>query len=382
MNAPLRRGFTTGTCAAAATKGALVALFAGTRPERVAVDTLNGVRFDAELLDMRVGADSACCAVRKDGGDDPDVTTGLLVYATVTLVDDGASEVRIDGGEGVGRVTRPGLDRNVGEAAINTGPRRAIETAARDVMNSFDYNGSVEVVVSVPGGDVVAKKTFNPRLGIEGGISILGTTGVVEPMSLQAILDTIRVELRQQRALQRDIVAIAPGNYGLDFIKSRLGFDLDKAVKCSNFVGASIDLAVELGFTEVLICGHIGKLIKTSGGIMNTHSREADARLELTAAAALEVGCSRENALKILRCVSTDEALEVLRTENLEQPFFDRVVEKLRFYLDKRAADRLRVEAIVYSNKTETLAATPGADAMLRKLRDVVGDVNNVQEDS
>lgn len=366
---PLRKGFTTGSCAAAAAKAALIAVITRRFPDTVVIHTLNGARYEPEILEPALGEDFASCGVRKDGGDDPDATTGLIVRADVTLARDDGDEIRIDGGEGVGRVTRPGLDQPVGNAAINSGPRRAVEKAVREALNDLGVRSSVDVVISVPGGEEVAKKTFNPRLGIEGGISILGTTGVVEPMSTKAILDTIRVELRQQRALQRDIAAVAPGNYGLEFIRSRLKFDLDKAVKCSNYLGDALDYAAELGFKRILVCGHLGKLIKTSGGIFNTHSRDADARMELCAAAALDIGADAELARRILRCVSTDEVLEILRENNLEQKFLDRVVEKLAFYLDRRAAGRMSVEAVVYSNKTEALATTPGAEELLSVLR-------------
>ena len=225
------------------------------------------------------GETKVSCAVQKDGGDDPDVTTGALIYAAVSFQDginaeDQSEHVRekepvitIDGGSGVGRVTRPGLDQPVGNAAINHVPREMIEKEVCEVCMALDFHGALAVEISVPGGGELAKSTFNPRLGIVGGISILGTSGIVEPMSAQALLDTIRVELRQHRALGEQLVAVSPGNYGLDFMKRTYDYDLDRSVKCSNFIGQTIDMAVEYGFTHMLMTGHIGKLIKVSGGI-------------------------------------------------------------------------------------------------------------------
>lgn len=372
----MKRGFTTGSCAAAAAKGAAIALLTGEYPDRVAIETPKGLVFNAELLDRFRAPDEASCGVRKDGGDDPDVTTGLIVYARVRRDDRLEGQIRIDGGEGVGRVTLPGLDQPVGAAAINSGPRRAIERELRDVAGALGYSGSFDVIISIPGGEEVAKRTFNPRLGIVGGLSVLGTSGVVEPMSLRAIVDTIRVELSQARALGRSKILVAPGNYGRDFINARYGGDLDRAIKCSNFIGQTIDMARELGFTDLLFCAHIGKGIKVAGGIMNTHSRESDARMELAAAFALEVGASREDALDILRGTTTDVAMDALARRGLEDAFMSRVAEKCAFYLQKRAGDGLRVETIVFSHKSEAVGASEGAKRLFDEAEDELKKIN------
>ena len=329
----MRYGFTTGSCAAAAAKAAAYMLLIGKKKTQITIQTPKGISFHAEILDISRQERTVRCAVRKDGGDDPDVTTGALVYATVTLKDEEeeyiASKEKIadsqvseerkfekpkktsgsNGGIGVGRVTKPGLDQPVGNAAINHVPREMITKEVEEVCRLADYRGGLFVEISVPGGEELAQKTFNPRLGILGGISILGTTGIVEPMSNQAILDTIRVELNQRRAAGYDYVAISPGNYGLDFLKAAYGYDLDRSVKCSNFIGQTMDMAVELGFKRVLLTGHIGKLIKVAGGIMNTHSREADCRMELLAAFAVRFQVPKERIQEMLECVTTEEAV-------------------------------------------------------------------------
>ena len=275
----MRYGFTTGSCAAAAAKAAAYMLLSGMEKTEITIETPKGIPYTAQITDIQRKECAVTCAVIKDGGDDPDVTTGSRIVARVTLPEEQPdsgekrtqAEILIDGGTGVGRVTKPGLDQPVGNAAINHVPREMIAKEVLEVCDLMDYKGNLQVIISVPEGEAIAKQTFNPRLGIVGGISILGTSGIVEPMSNQALLDTIRVELNQRRAEGFDYIAVAPGNYGLDFMKKAYGYDLDKSVKCSNFIGVTIDMAVECGFTRMLLTGHIGKLIKVAGGIMNAH---------------------------------------------------------------------------------------------------------------
>ena len=368
--------FTTGSCAAAAAKAAAYMLLSGHNKADIVIMTPKMIPFHATLVHIKKGKDEVSCGVEKDGGDDPDVTTGSIIYATVSFCDRKDEKmlpvqhsVWIDGGEGVGRVTKAGLDQPVGNAAINSVPRQMIEREVTEVMNLLDCKRPLKVVISVPGGEELAKNTFNPRLGIEGGISILGTSGLVEPMSVQALRDTIRVELHQQRILGKKALAIAPGNYGLDFMKNTYDFDLDQAVKCSNYIGATLDMLAEEGFTKVLLCGHIGKLIKVAGGIMNTHSAEADCRIELMVNAALMAGLSIEGLQKMQSCISTDAAYQILFDAGLTRPFMDIIMEKIHFYLQKRARNRFEIECIVFSNEFGSLGQTEGALSLLKELK-------------
>ncbi len=360
----MKKGFTTGSCAAAASKAAAIMLLSGKKKTQIEIETPAGIKYSPELEDIQFDSGYASCAVRKQSGDDPDITNGILVYAKVSCIDpkDEESRVLIDGGKGVGRVTRPGLDQPVGNAAINSVPRQMIEKEVRQVMDLYDYDGSLFIEISVPDGEALAEKTFNPRLGIEGGISIIGTTGIVEPMSTKALLDTILVELRQKRAMGDCCAIVSPGNYGREFMKEKYGYDLDAAVKCSNYIGETIDMAKELGFEKLVLCGHIGKLIKVSGGIMNTHSREADCRMELLAAAAIKCGASTEVLQEILGCVSTEEALDIYFREGIEKECFDYIMEKIAFYLSKRGAGQIQTECIMYSNKEGLLGKTENAE--------------------
>lgn len=369
----LRKGFTTGSCGAAAAKAALYMLLTGSVKEEIEIITPGGAVFRTEVKDIFREGNRVRCAVVKDGGDDPDVTTGLHVTAEVRAEErtDGTLEIQIEGGPGVGRVTLPGLDQLVGNAAINRVPRQMIEKELSEVAELMDFRGRIRVILSVPGGEAAAERTFNPRLGIEGGISILGTTGIVEPMSTRAILDTIRVELNQRKALGDRIAAISPGNYGLNFMKETYGYDLNRSVKCSNYVGDTVDMVREMGFRGMLLTGHIGKLIKVSGGIMNTHSKEGDARMELLAAGVIRAGGSTDTLRGILNCRVTEEALGIIQGESpaLLRKSMESVMDRILYYLRKRAGEELPVECILYSNEFGLLAASPGAMDMLEELR-------------
>lgn len=388
MSKELKYGFTTGSCAAAAAKAAAYMIFTQSTVEHIELLTPGNIVYDAELTDIRIEKYRASCAVVKNGGDDPDVTSGAHIYATVTVSGDTSDEetsdeiisgraaaynggsivVNIDGGQGVGRVTKAGLDQPVGSAAINHVPREMIESAVIDVAKAFDYSGQIDVLISIPEGEELTKKTMNSKLGIEGGLSILGTSGIVWPMSTQAIVETIKVEARQRKALGQTILAVSPGNYGLDYMKQSYGYDLEKSVKCSNFIGDTIDIAVELGFEGMLITGHIGKLVKLAGGMMNTHSREGDCRMELLAAAGLRCGLSAKRAVEILSAVTTEEGIRILDEENLTKQTMKNLMESICFYADKRAQGNIRIEFILYSNKYGELAKSDGADDMLKLL--------------
>ncbi len=358
----MRHGFTTGSCAAAASKAAAYMLLTGKRKTEITIETPKGIPYMAQIIDIVQKETEVSCAVEKDGGDDPDITTGTLIYAKVSY---GAMpmneeqiypQIQIDGGIGVGRVTKPGLDQPVGNAAINHVPREMIEREVLQVCTLVDYKGSLMVEISVPEGERLAEQTFNPRLGIVGGISILGTNGIVEPMSNQAILDTIKVELNQRRAQGFDYVAVSPGNYGLDFMKKTYGYDLNRSVKCSNFIGDTIDMAIELGFQKMLLTGHIGKLIKISGGIMNTHSKEGDCRMELLTACAIKCGVETKELSQMLECVTTEEAVRILSNSGKKQAVMDYAMERIFYYLNKRAKGKIKIDCIMYANEFGELA--------------------------
>ena len=372
-NRKMRFGYTTGSCAAAAAKGAAEILLGKQKIKEVPLMTPKGILLYLELLDIREEEGAVSCAVRKDAGDDPDTTDGILVFARVEkLKDSGKSaqpSILLDGGEGVGRVTRPGLSQKVGEAAINPVPRTMILSAVRETAEKYQYKGKLKVIISVPGGEETARRTFNPRLGILGGISILGTSGIVEPMSEAALIESIRVEMAQKAAEGMEYLLVTPGNYGADYLKGHMDLPFEKNIKCSNYVGETIDMAVNMGIKGILFVSHIGKFVKVASGIMNTHSHNADARMETLCACAIRAGAGLDCAKEILDCGTTDEALAVLKRYGVLKESMGQMMLKIQFYLDHRSYEQILLGAVIFSNEYGYLGQTENAERLIGKLK-------------
>ncbi len=365
-NQKLRCGYTTGSCAAAAAKAAAVMLLTGKVQGEIAISTPKGIPLNLEVKETVMKEEFVTCAIKKDSGDDADVTNGILVFATVRKTE---KDILIDGGAGVGRVTKPGLDQEVGQAAINRVPRRMIYSEVLEVCEEYGYTKGLEVIISIPEGQALAKKTFNPRLGIEGGLSVLGTSGIVEPMSEAALVETIRTEMGMLTAQGYDHLIAAPGNYGEAFSGGQLILPEKKTVKCSNFIGETIDMAYEFRLKGMLLVGHIGKLVKLGGGIMNTHSKWADARMEILCCCSLLAGADPVLLKNILECVTTDEALEKLQEAGLLEASMRVLMEKIEYHLEHRAYDGLAIGAVVFSNKFGLLGETSKAGYLMSQLK-------------
>lgn len=359
----LRYGFTTGTCAALASRAAVQSLLTGSVPKSVSLCTPKGWRVDApvlaedDLVPFARGGTHFRCGIQKDAGDDPDVTDGCNVYATAHLTARSTDGVRvtIDGGTGVGRVTKAGLDQPIGNAAINHVPRQMITAAVTDVCESCGFTGDVQIIIDIPDGERLAKNTFNPQLGITGGISVIGTSGVVEPMSEQALLDALEVEIRVIAAsyegkTDRPLV-ITPGNYGKDFVARYPRLAALPQLKCSNYIGAAIDLAVAYQFTHVTFVGHAGKFVKLAGGIMNTHSRVADCRLELVCAHAAVCGADKETCARIMDCATVDAALTVLDECNLTERVVHSLAHAAERHIARRVNSAYSFDLILFTNE-------------------------------
>lgn len=361
----LRCGYTTGTCAALAAAGAARLLLTGGPPEKLRLVTPKGIAVETEAAEWALEDGSARCSVVKDGGDDADITTGHLVTATVTKA---ASGVSIDGGRGVGRVTKPGLDQPVGAAAINQVPRRMIAAAVEAVRKEAGYGGGLSVLISVPDGEELARRTFNPALGIQGGISILGTSGIVEPMSLQAIVDTIALEIHQAAVSGERRLVLTPGNYGLDFLREafRLPPEIPR-VKFSNFAGEALDIAASEGFQSVLLVGHIGKLVKLAGGVMNTHSRWADCRMEMFCAHAAVRGGGTELCRRLMEAATTDACIALLDEAGLREAVLHSLLEAIQGHLDRRTGDGMLAGAVLFSNEYGLLGQTETAKKIMKQ---------------
>lgn len=367
-NKKMRFGFTTGSCAAAAAKAAAGILTEMLEPAEdgqyyIDLMTPKGIALHLRVENIRRGENWVSCGIVKDAGDDPDVTDGIMIEAKVSKREE--KGIYIDGGSGVGRVTRKGLEQPVGNAAINSTPRRMIEQAVAEIAEMSGTDCGFEVIVTAVGGRETAERTFNPRLGIKGGISILGTSGIVEPMSEAALLKSIEIELKQQLALGRRSLIVTLGNYGKAYLEKLNELPMKESVKCSNYVGEVIDMAVAGGAEGMLFVAHLGKFIKLAGGIMNTHSRNADCRAELMAANAMRAGADAESVLRILDTETTDEALAILKEKNLLEQTMRIIMEKTEYYLNRRTYGGMKIEALIFSNEFGYLGETSGCREMI-----------------
>ena len=367
----LRCGYTTGSCAAAAAKAAAEMIFTGHEVTGVKLMTPKGIMLDLDVADAELSEGSASCAIVKDSGDDPDITNGIRVYSRVRLIPEGTV---ILGGEGVGVVTKAGLDRPVGDAAINTVPRRMIGGAVAEIAEKYGYSGGFEVTVSIPQGVELAKKTFNPRMGIEGGISVIGTSGIVEPMSNSAVIETIRAEANMRRAAGQRNMLLTIGNYSEDFVQRELPFSLERSVTCSNFIGDAIDIGMELGFESILIVGHIGKLVKLGAGIMNTHSSWADGRMDVLVTCGVLAGADTDTLKRLPECATADAAMDILDEGGYLEKTAEILSQRMDSYLRARVKDSIPIAALAFSYKRELRVRTALAEELIKAITEEEND--------
>lgn len=377
----LRCGITTGTCTAAAAKAAATFLLLGIAQEEAVIHTPKGVTVQVPVFIEEHNTERVVCYVIKDSGDDPDVTNRAKIYVCVEKwsEDNGQKEnaffseqypnLILDGGQGVGRVVREGLEQKVGQAAINTVPRSMVFDAVHEICELAEYQEMLLITIFVPAGEELAKKTFNPRLGIEGGISILGTSGILEPMSEKAIVDTIETEIRQQSYLGRENLLVMPGNYGQSYASEYLKLDLAGSVKCSNYIGETIDLAVTYGMKRFLLVGNIGKLVKLAAGIMNTHSRMADGRCEIFAVHAVLCGGDQQLVQEIMGCMNTEQMLTILEERGIRQAVCDSICQRIEEYMEHRIGENMQYGVILFSEHFGWLGQTKEAENVLAVLR-------------
>lgn len=418
----LRLGITTGTCSAAAAQAAAMQLLLGVESHAVTLRTPKGMTVSVPVYLLESDSKKASYKVVKDSGDDPDVTNGTDVCVTVEYAQqstreksnrsagtsgdkkpngsveiggnagsDGIVEASIqsskngsqdrsraftsesfpyltlDGGIGIGRVTKEGLEQAVGQAAINRVPRQMIFDAVADVCEKANVCEPLHITVWMPEGETLAKRTFNPKLGIEGGLSVLGTSGILEPMSEQAIVATIETEIRQLHAVGEEKILVTPGNYGQAYASEYLGLDLAKSVKSSNYIGDTIDLAISYGMKDFLLVGNIGKLVKLAAGIFNTHSKVADGRGEIFAVHAAMAGAGADVVQEIYNCINTDRMLDVLEREGLREAVMQSILAAIEKHVDGRIGDTMRFGVIVFSEKYGYLGQTSDAERELNK---------------
>lgn len=361
----LRCGYTTGSCAAAAAKAAAEMLLTGNIVRNITIMTPKGIVLELDVQNSIIENDYALCSVIKDSGDDPDITNGISIFAKAEKIPSG---IEICGGEGIGIVTEKGLDQPVGTAAINSVPRKMIKEAVSEISEENGYYGGFKITVSVPGGEELARKTYNPRMGIEGGISIIGTSGIVEPMSSAALVETIRMEERVRKAQGLKNLLLTIGNYSDDFLTEKMPYIPDKGVKCSNYIGEAIDAALEYGFESILIVGHIGKLVKLGAGIMNTHSSQADGRMDVLVTCGVLAGADVETLRKIPECVTVDAALEILQNAGVLERVSEILMQKTEYYLNAKVKNTVKIGALMFSNKFGIIGQTSSAEKLIELI--------------
>lgn len=387
----LRNGYTTGTCAAAAAKAAAAFLLCGKNASCAELTLPGGTVCQIPVTQNGCGQGEACFYVQKDSGDDPDVTNGTKVFARVrqvgkrefeALCRTGAGyyleeypQLYLTGGQGIGMVTKPGLSCPVGHYAINPVPRSMILGAVEEIARTAAYEECLLIEIWIPEGEVLALQTFNPKLGIQGGISVLGTTGIVKPMSEEALLETIHLEIHMKAVNGAKVLLMAPGNYGEEFLKKELGIPMGSAVLCSNFVEDAVLMAEKEGFRNLLFVGHIGKLIKVSAGVENTHSKYGDGRMEQMAVLTKELG-HPELQERVRACNTTDDALALLKEQGLAKPLLCRTARYVKNWIETWSGGRITAEAVTFSTAHQLLGATENWQKLFDAWQETSGQSN------
>ena len=344
----LRSGFTTGAAAAASVKAALIFMTSKKFVDEVEITALDGTILKIPVANVEVLDEKICVEVVKDAGDDPDITNGVSIFTTVKKID--GNEIIFRAGLGVGTVTKAGLQIAKGQPAINNGPRQLI----RNVAAEFDVQG-LEVEISIPAGVELAKRTLNPILGVVGGLSVIGTTGVLRPMSEEAFKNSLVPQIDVAVANGFKTLIFVPGKIG-EVAAQKLGFDSRAIVQTSNFIGHMLDAAVERKVDEIILCGHIGKLVKVAAGIFHTHNRVADGRLETLAAYCAAEGMSAVEVQKILDATTTEVAAEIIAENNLNR-VYKKIAARASYRAERYTFNKIRVKTILLNYAGQILGS-------------------------
>lgn len=306
--------------------------------DEVEITALDGTILKVPVAKVEVLDDKIRAKVVKDSGDDPDITNGVSIFTTVKKID--GDEIIFRAGLGVGIVTKPGLQLAKGEPAINNGPRQLI----RNVAAEFDVHG-LEIEISIPAGVELAKRTLNPILGVEGGISVIGTTGVLRPMSEEAFKNSLVPQIDVALAAGFTTLIFVPGKIG-EVAAQKLGFNSQAIVQTSNFIGHMLDAATDRNVEKIILCGHIGKLVKVAAGIFHTHNRVADGRLETLAAYCAAEGMSAVEVQKILDATTTEVATEIISANNLER-VYQKIAARASYRAERYTFNKIHFETIL-----------------------------------
>ena len=379
MTKILRNGYTTGACAAAGVKAALILMTSNKVVDSVDITALDGTILTIPIKNIKLNSDnnseSIVSEVIKDSGDDPDITNGASVFTTVKHIE--GNEVVFKAGEGIGTVTKSGLSLPVGEPAINPKPRELIRNVVKEF---FTESVGLEITISIPDGVELAKKTLNPTLGVEGGLSVIGTTGVLRPMSEEAFKKSLVPQIDVALAAGFDSLIFVPGKIG-EVAALKLGLPKEAVVETSNFIGYMLESAAEREVRNILLLGHIGKLAKVAAGVFYTHNRIADGRLETIAAYAAAEGLGYKAVKQILNANTTEEAVSII-----DENGFERVYNKIAKRASTRAYryifGKVYVGTILIDRENDTLGKDKFADEILKYFwskGQILGNQNNLE---
>lgn len=340
----LKGGYTTGASAAAGVKAALIYFSSGKIINSVDITALDGTILKIPIAKVEKVGEKISVEVVKNSGDDPDITNGVSIFTTIKKIP--GDKIFFLAGKGVGKITKHGLQLPVGEPAINPGPRQLIKNVAEE----FGVKG-LEVEISIPAGVELAKKTLNPVLGVEGGISVIGTTGVLRPMSEEAFKNSLVPQIDVAKAAGHETLIFVPGKIG-ETIAKKIGFPSSSIIQTSNFIGHMLEAAAERNVKKIILCGHLGKLVKVAAGIFHTHNRIADGRLETLAAYSAAEGLPANEIKKILSASTTEEAAKIISENNFEH-VYKKIAERASLRAERYVFGKIKIETILvdYSGK-------------------------------
>lgn len=365
MNQELKKGYTTGTCAMVSALAACKYLLTNEKIDNYLFEK-EDVKFQIEINALKMEGEKASCYVIKDSGDDIDITNHAHIYATVRKIEQG---LVIKGGKGVGTITKKGLKREIGQSAINPSPLKYITQALEKEIQAAKYTGGLEVIISIPNGETLALETFNPRLGIVGGLSILGSSGIVKPMSIEALLATIQVELKYyQSNYPNQILLLSPGNYGQDFLKANLNIQNITPVTYSNFLAETLDYAIELNIQRILIVSHIAKLIKVAANMFNTHSKYGDAKNYIFATFSAIAGVETSIVKAIYQANTSDEMIALIYETKKEKEIFALICAEITRQINLKTKNKIQVEFIAFNNVQGIILESNHAMNFLKEL--------------
>ncbi|MBQ7264624.1 MAG: cobalamin biosynthesis protein CbiD [Firmicutes bacterium] len=363
MARTLRKVTGTDSCAAAATKAATLMLLSGGKIKKISYMDPNGQEVFIVVEDVCAEEGSVSCAVRLDSGSDPDIAKDILIYSKVKKAEKG---ILVEGGEGIGKADEQVYGLEEGKKAIDEKAMEAIKSSALYICEEIDYKEGIEVEIYAPLGKSVAK-----RKGISGGIAILGGSAVVSPMNASQTKRSIQLAIKSM-AMKYEYLAASPGNNGEIFAKEEFNIPEDRIIRSSDYIGDTIAFCLHSKVKGLVLIGHIGKMVKLGAGILNTHNKSGDGRLEVLVTAAIKAGASSALLSDIVNCITIDEALDLLEEAGILEPAMQALIEKIERHITRNSSD-MEIGAVVFSNHYGILALTS-------KAVELINNVNLQQE--